>query len=374
MSGRRKFLGNAAAAVVMAKVSSLRSFATDSLETIGPTMSDREKSELRGPVAICIEEQDWNAAGKYSCTTEYSLDGKHLASRSIHWNGSECVSKFTYDGDGRLIKITGGPPNEPGTESLFSYAVRYDEQNRKIVTKGFDPETLRRAQGAMVCGSLWDAVVWSGVGVPVGGTLILIHNNEDQPVEAQIRDGEGRIVTRIIRTYDASGRILEEKHIQENPELLFEDSSSTEQQPELNDPEQEVMNKAMKLTLSGQLPSGTSYAYDTQGRVIEMREGSFAFAKVTTTGYNEQGYKAEERIAFIGKSVIPAPHSMDENSTIAPSKPAAEPPISAVVRVLSDVLYTYKYDSDGNWTLQTRIDRSRPNDPSIVVHRTLTYY
>jgi hypothetical protein len=51
MSGRRTFLGNSAAAVVMTKISSLRSFGftTEGSETINPTMSDREKAGLRGP-------------------------------------------------------------------------------------------------------------------------------------------------------------------------------------------------------------------------------------------------------------------------------------------------------------------------------------
>jgi hypothetical protein len=375
MSGRRTFLGNATAAVVITKISPLRSlgFATEGPETILPTMSDREKAGLRGPVAACFEEQDLNDAGKYSCTTEYSLDGKHVASRSIHPVGGESVSTFTYDDDGRLIKITGGPPNGPSTESLYTYSVQHDEQNRKIVTKGFDPETLQRAQGAMVCGSLWDAAVWSGVGVPVGGTLTLIHNNEDQPIEAQMRDGDGRIVNRLVRTYDANGRVLEEKRIQVNPEF---DCETTEQEREFKNPEEEVMHRAMVLTLSGQLASGLSYTRDAQGRVIEERIGSFAFAKVTTTKYNEQGYKAEEQLAFIGKSVSPVGTlcSADENSTLTPSEPAAELPIS-VVRVVSDIAYSYEYDGNGNWTRQNWNARTRPNDPPIRVHRrTITYY
>lgn len=373
MSGRREFLGNAAAAVVMTKFSSLRSFAlaTDDPATIVPTLSDREKYELRGPVAICDEEQDFNAAGIYRCTSKYSPDGKHLSSRSIHPVGGESVSTYTYDGEGRLIKITGGPPNGPHAESHFTYAVRYDGQNRKIVTEGFDPGTLRQAQGAMVCGSFWDAAVYSGVGVPVGGTLTLIYNSEDQPIEAHFRDGEGQIVNRLVRTYDANGWVLEEKQIQASPE--FDDCE--EQQREFENPEEEVMDRAMSMTLRGLLPSGISYTRDSQGRVIEMRAGSFACYQVTTTKYNERGYKAEEQIAFVGKSVSPIGtlYSADESSTLTPSEPAAELPIS-VVREISDIAYSYEYDGNGNWTKQTRMERSRPNDPSIVLRRVLTYF
>jgi hypothetical protein len=357
----------------MTKISPLRSFgfAKEGPEKIDPPMSDREISELRGPVAVCDEEQDFNAAGIYRCTTKYSPDGKHLSSRSIHPIGGECVSTFTYDGEGRLIKISGGPPNGPGTECLYTYAVRFDEQNRKIVTKGFDPETLRRAQQTMVCGSPFDAAVSSGVGVPLGGTLTLVYDSEDQPIEAQMRDGEGQIVRRLIRIYDTNGRILEEKHIQVSPE--FDDSE--EQEPEFKSKEEEVMHRAMVMTLRGQLPTGISYTRDTQGRVIEERSGSSAFFKLTTTRYNERGYKSEEQMAFVGKSVSPigALYSPDENNTLSPSEPAAELPIS-VVRVHSDIAYSYEYDAYGNWTQQTRKDRSSPNDPSIVCRRTITYY
>jgi hypothetical protein len=218
----------------------------------------------------------------------------------------------------------------------------------------------------MVCGSLWNAAVYSGVGVPVGGTLTLVYDNGDKAIEAQFRDDEGRIVNRLIRTYDANGRVLEEKSIQENPELLFDDCDSTEQQPEFSDPEEEIFQTAMTLTLRGQLPSGISYTRDTQGRVIEMREGSFAFFKLTTTRYNKQGYKAGEQIAFVGKSVSPIGATA--------SKPAVELPISTVVRVQSDIHYAYEYDGNGNWTQQTQIDRTRPNNPSIVSRRTLTYF
>ena len=58
MSDRRTFLENAAAAIVMTKISSLRSFrfAMDGPEKIDPRMSDREKAGLRGPLRTYVEE------------------------------------------------------------------------------------------------------------------------------------------------------------------------------------------------------------------------------------------------------------------------------------------------------------------------------
>jgi hypothetical protein len=110
-----------------------------------------------------------------------------------------------------------------------------------------------------------------------------------------------------------------------------------------------------------------------------MREGNFAFARVTTTGYNVQGDKAEERINIAGNSVIPigVPHSMNENGTLVPSEPAANVPASGDVAEDSETHYTYKYDNYGNWTEEAMSCRFRPGgafESSTRRRRSLTYY
>src|SRR5271170_2507201 len=183
MSGRRTFLGNAAAAAVITKISSLRPFAyvTEGQEKINPKMSDREKAGLRGPVNTCVEE-----GTKYSITTEYSPDGRLLTTRTTNTDGPEWVSTRTYDADGRLTKTIWAKLGEPGNESLYAYDgtgrllsitnhpeksgridFQYDEQGRKTSVQSFDPETLKRAQKTAFAGSAWD-VALAGGGVPVG--------------------------------------------------------------------------------------------------------------------------------------------------------------------------------------------------------------
>ena len=105
--------------------------------------------------------------------------------------------------------------------------------------------------------------------VPVGGSITTIYDGNDQPTEAQIRDGEGRIVTRFVRTYDANGRILEEKQILENPALLMADKLDPDGQPQFNAAQLEGMNRLWKSMLSGRSGTGITYAYDAQGRVTE---------------------------------------------------------------------------------------------------------
>jgi YD repeat-containing protein len=123
MSGRRNFLGSAAAAAVITKISSLRLFgsSTEDQETINPKMSDREEAGLRGPVRTCIDEIIPADGRKYSTTTEYSPDGRLLASSNTNSDGTAWIKTQTYDADGRLTKATWGKVGEPGDESLYAY-------------------------------------------------------------------------------------------------------------------------------------------------------------------------------------------------------------------------------------------------------------
>src|SRR5271167_547315 len=379
MSDRRNFLGNAAAAAVITKISSLKpfGFATEGQETTNPTMSDREKAGLRGPVRTCVNEIIPLDGRKYSTTTEYSPDGRLLTMRSTNSDGSEWVSTQTYDADGRLTKIASGQASEPSTESLFSYAYSYDEQGRKTIIQTFDPDTLKRAQKTSYMGSAWDAAVRAGIGVPVGGNIITICNSNDQPTEAQLRDGQGRIVTRIVRSYDANGRLIEEKQIQENPALMFAATSGIEGQPQATAAQLEAINKAMKQMMGGRNGTGTSYSYDAQGRVTEMRERNFAFDKVTTTSYNEHGDKSTERESVADNSTVPVGvvFSTDENGTLVQSNPDAKPTEFPVEMFDGHkVQYAYQYDSYGNWTQQTVNHSTKFGEASSICHRTLTYY
>jgi YD repeat-containing protein len=124
MSDRGTFLGNAAAAA-MAKMSSFSSFgfAAKGQEVADPTLSDREKAGLRGPVKN-VEEK----FSQYSTGTEYSPDGRSLSWRITPSTGAQSIKTWTYDADGRLAKITrGGPAN---FESLYAY----DETSARLRT------------------------------------------------------------------------------------------------------------------------------------------------------------------------------------------------------------------------------------------------
>lgn len=398
MGSRRTFLGNAAAAAVITKISSLRSFrfATESSETIRPTISDREKAGLRGPVRTCVEETGALPSSKFSTTTKYSPDGRLLTSRNANPDGSGWVRALTYDDDGRLAKTVSGKIGEPGDESVYAYDgigrlqnitnypakggridFQYDERGNKTTVQIFDPETLKRTQSSEFGGiSPWDIAAGFGGGVPVSGSIMTIYNNNDQPTEAQLRDSQGRIVTRIVRTYDVNGQLVEEKPVLENPALMFVGTSGIEGQPQPSTAQLEGVNKAMRVMMGGRNATGTSYGYDDQGRVTEMRVRSFMFEKVTTTNYNEHGDKSSEVDVTSDNSNFPfgTAVSVDESGTIIPDSRGAAPKLPDLFFDETKVSYDYQYDSYGNWTEQTVNRSSKLGQASSICHRELTYY
>jgi YD repeat-containing protein len=340
-------------------------------------MSDRDKAGLRGPVKACADEIIPADGRKYSTTTEYGPDGRLLVMRGTSLDGSEWVTTQTYDAEGRLIKMVSHQADEPSTESLFTYAYSYDEQGRKIMTQSFDPETLKRAQRpAGYSGSLWDVAVRSGLGVPVGGNIITIYNSNDQPTEAQLRDSQGRIVTRIVRSYDQNGRIIEENQIQENPALMFADKFGSEGRPQPTAAQLEAMSKAMNQMMGGRSGTGTSYSYDAQGRVIEMHLHSSWFDKVTKTSYNERGDKKTEVETTAQNPTFPTgAFSMDENGTLVHDDRTAKPTkFPDEVFGETKVSYAYEYDSYGNWTQLTVSHKSGFGEASSTCNRKLKYY
>src|SRR6266567_2290915 len=305
-------------------------------------VSDREKAGLRGPVRTCIEDNDLPDGRKYLTAWEYSPEGRLLATRTTDPGGSEWLTSRTYDTDGRLSKVVSGKLGEPGSEMVYAYNeagrllrvtngggeggrtdFHYDEQGHKTSIQNFDPKVLEGAQHSSFSGSPWDAAAASGIGVPLGGNITTVYDENDQPTEAQIS----------------------------------------------------ALSNTMRTVLGGQAPAGTSFSYDTQGRVSKTRERNMVFEKTTTIIYNDHGDKAEERTTVSENSVIPTgiPHSIDERGVLVPSEPAVGPRASPVPEQ-SEVHYAYQYDSYGNWTQQTANDNSGSIALSSVRNRKLAYY
>ena len=358
-------------------------------------MSDREKAGLHGPVRTCVEETILPDGKSYLTAREYGPDGRTLAARSSNSDGTEWIVTRTYEADGPLTKIVSGNSRESGLESVYTYDgtgrllsitnsphegdridFHFDAQGRKTAIHRFDPKTLERAQTTAYAISAWDAA-GSGAGVPIGGSIISIYDGHDEPAEARVVGPTGNLVIRFVRTFDANGRIIEENQEQVNPGLMFAERFSSEDRARIDEKEMEALNKAATTMLSGLRGTGTTYAYDSHGRMIESRERNFVFEKITTILYNAQGDKAEERATITSNSVLPVgvAFSIDENGGFVPERSNAEELSSAgMPSEDSKIFYTYQYDSHGNWVEQTVIHGSRPDEPLSVNRRKLTYH
>ena len=349
-------------------------------------MSNREQNGLRGPVKTCIEEATYAGGtavdgtqvppGKSSYETEYDAEGRLVLRRSRNSNGSMWESRDVYGASGRLLETVSGSEGQPLTKITYSYdnqgrllsitnsgkpdnpvTFRYDERGKKTKVQVSRPEDYRANMA--VAGSPL-ATADMPPNLPGGGSATTFYDENDRPIEVQIRDAQGEVVSRAIGVYDEQGRIVEEKQILDNPETIIpaemrakilEESGAT----------LEELREHLKRVMGGQSgPFSIAYSYDSRGRIRHMSRWIFSRQQEIEIAYNEHGDKATE----ITRSTLPA--DADEQST-----PHGGPPEYEEVR------YSYEYDDYGNWTKEALSCRSNPDDafqPPRERRRTLSYY
>jgi YD repeat-containing protein len=394
MSDRRTFLGNAAAAAVMTNIPSLRSFGftTRGPDTNDPTMSDREKAGLRGPVEQCFEEtitppSPDSPETRFASTIKYDLVGRRLHFSSTLTNGSKAMASYTYDSRGHLLKTTSSEPSGPVIETNYtntydeqgrligitgdgeqSSAFQYDDQGRKTRVarselkpspSGTDPRP------AMMISIENDDLSWPP---PVGGHVKTFFDERDQPTETQVYVANGHLTNRLVRRYDAMGRVAESYFVVEN---IIESIVPAEDLEQLMaDPAaMEEMNKQITQFRSLLGMARYSYIYDAEDRIAEkhVRFGTSP-EMVTKFTYNDHGDKIEEHMTTFADL---SPTKSEEGSESSSTVPAFPWPQESNSR------YSYQYDSFGNWTKQTGSYLSRTDDLfkiSAVRHQTITYY
>src|SRR5215467_9425293 len=257
--------------------------------------------ELLGPVKRCIEEMP----GGWVHTTEYGPDHKPIAftderDGKITNSHSESDHSETYDAQGRMLSYRSQNWSEGGMrETTYNYddtgtlrsitndrnsdRTDYREVNGvKMSIQTFDPKTLETFPGMRDNFDSWEAVA-GGVGVPTGGSAITTYDESDEldcgrcgkkrsvgnPIELRILTADGQLVRQVVRKYDASGRLVEEKTLQQNDGLLFLDRMKLRSRRSALTPEQ-AQDWAKELNeMRGKLPPETRYKYDSQGRLIE---------------------------------------------------------------------------------------------------------
>lgn len=199
--------------------------------------------------------------------------------------------------------------------------------------------------------------------LPGGGSATTTYDEHDQPTEVQVRDAEGALVSRAIRTYDPQGHILEEKQILDHPEMMFPAEALTKMQAEsgmdLDQLRREVGAQITRLMAGQPSPYSVSYSYDPQGRRNLVRRQIFNQKQEIETNYNEHGDVASE----ITRTIQPA---ADADRSPTPGLPE-----------YSEVRYSYRYDDHENWIERAISSRSSPDEAfssPTVTRRTLTYY
>jgi len=203
---------------------------------------------------------------------------------------------------------------------------------------------------------------------PLGGLVKTLFNERDQPTESQIYEASGHLMSRVVRRYDAKGRVSESNYVVENMEFIL--PAEAREQAMAEPGASEEMNKQLIQLLGAQRALARySYIYDeAEGRVTEKHHSVGAHREtITKIIYNDHDDKMQERTTTI-RDLNPM---NAEGREIAPTAAAFVSPKESEVR------YDYQYDSFGNWIERTMSGRSSPSEPLTtwtVHHRTITYY
>jgi YD repeat-containing protein len=353
------------------------------LSQTGASMTDRDKAGLLGPVKTVRNEQTFSGADGQqfltSTTTEYAPDGRILEQRIGNSDGSIWVVSYTYHADGRLLKTDSGNPGSAadsqttylyddtrrlvGVESGDNLKMRYqyDEKGRKSVTESYDSKPLPPNVAYV---PHWEGTDLGFVPYP-GGTLTTSYDEQGVATDAQLHSADGTLLGHIVRKFDAEGRIIAEEQAADAPQVNLPEEIRSKLNPE--------QMKSVGAMFAGMQNSVISYSYDAQGRVTERhRSGGVFGEQVTVTTYNDHGDKASERETMVMRSDT-GPWDLTEAGAFVPSgKPTPPLPPSS-----SETQYAYQYDQYGNWTEQTIVSRSQPDEafrPGTVIRRKVSYY
>jgi len=359
------------------------SSATSSKE--GPTMSQREKAGLRGPVEECTEERitppgPSSPAWRMVTTTKYDPDGRIYQRGYVNNDGSKGVESLTYDAEGhllrtvwdaqggtrdtiytydsrgRLIGITG----EPDRSTIFEY----DDQGHKTRIMKSElkaPSSGTGNQGSGIQFESDDLVAFP----PPGGLVKTIFNERDQPIESQVYAASGDLTSRLTRTYDAKGRVADSSYVIEDLQILLspEDRARLAADPAASE---EMKTQFVKFLGDQRSLFQTSYIYDDEGRVVEKHDRVGSRETITKITYNDHGDEMEE-IRTTSGDLHPPKDGEGGKSSKAASSPVEQ----------SNARFSYQYDGFGNWVEKVVSSPSGANEAPktwSTTRRTITYY
>ncbi|WP_109485265.1 hypothetical protein [Occallatibacter savannae] len=354
------------------------------------TSSDRDIAGLRGPVRSVTEERTYPAwtdaegkarpAAEQWNKTEYDREGRLAvtwwrapsgegranaltAIRYTYKDGrmltrtaetdSKLMSQTTYDYDdtGRLKSITcSSDPTNP-------IAFQYDANGRKTKIAIRKPADTQQGTSAISTSfeHLFDDEGSTYTNSSEGGSATTLYDELNRPIEMQFHDAEGTVTSRAIRIYDSQGRVSEEKMLMTDPIAML---SAGNQKAILEAGNVQELRDQFAAFLGGPEMWLVKYEYDDRGRKVRTTHNTFNHIHETTrTKYNQQGDVQSETTHYEA-SGNGSPEA-DENRS-------------------GETIYTYEYDSQGNWLSRAIASRDLPNglQKSVgdEVKRTIEYY
>jgi hypothetical protein len=375
------------------KSQNLENNSIDSASTSKPSLpSEREQHGLRGPVKACVEEriypgmtlddgkqipesQSWDR-------TEYDEEGRIWSIRRRETapghglDGPLWVTRYTYSPAGLLLKVTSGKDGEQTTsEIVYHYddqgrslsiadsrkpdnpiTFRYDENGKKTKVSASGPEDLM----PNVATASEEASFAAGERAPNlagGGSATTIYDDQDRPVEIQVREASGELISRTLRIYDNQGNIVEEKKSLDDPVKMIPAGDRNKILDSSGMSLDDLRGEFTKLLGAQSEMFSNAYTYDKHGRKSRAIRKQFNHQMDTTdTTYNEHG---------------------DIDVEITLSRQIGGENANADQPRYSEAHYSYVYDNYGNWTDKKVSYRSSTDGEFISsdeIRRTLEYF
>ena len=183
-----------------------------------------------------------------------------------------------------------------------------------------------------------------------------LYDEHDRPAEIQSRNSTGEIISRTLRVYDDQGRVVEEKQTMDDPLKLIPGGDQKKILHQRKSRLRSCVISWRSFLAAGRIWS-TKYTYDAQGRRSNTIHGVFNHVEdATETAYNEHGDVAKET----NKNTMRGTPNGENDGTRT-----------------SETIYSYLYDSYGNWTFKKRSSHSTDGafkDAGDEVRRTIEYF
>lgn len=288
-------------------------------------ITDRECRRLRGPVRTCIEDIVYLHA---------------VATSSPQNSLPASTSRTEFDQTGQLA----------GVRSLFrkrSPVIQYDNAGRKmkIQVSSRDDYMPNTSAGGSPFG-----IADRPPNLPDGGTATTLFDGRDRPVEVEVRDAQGILVSRAARIYDLAGRVAEEElqYIDFVPVFPRELRAKVEMGIE------EIRADFAKVMAGSGRVYAETYVYDAEGRIVRTTRRIFGRQEIIDTTYNGHGDVESE---------VKRSHNIEAQELDEPE--------------YTETRYSYQYDETGNWIeriAECRHDPESAFEPSFKNRRELIYF